>query len=124
MLILPDGRVVADDSVANLRELRRRPALPSRPGLPGGAPDADGLRVRRDRGDPGPGEASRAGYVTSVGLPLLARLWLVRRRDGQAAASDLVFDDQADPHVTVLGLEGRQPADQKPVRIEERASRA
>ncbi len=68
--------------------------------------------------------ASRVGYVTSVGLLVLARFWLVGRRDRQAAASGLVFDDAADPHVIVLGLEWRLPADRKELRIEERASRA
>ena len=67
--------------------------------------------------------ASRVAYVTGVALLLLARLCLVRRRDRQSAASRLVFDDEADPRVIVLGLEWRLPADHTRVRIEERASR-
>ena len=68
--------------------------------------------------------ASRAAYVTSVGLLVLATLWLGRRRDRQGAASGLVFDEEADPHVIVLGLQWRRPADEKQIRVEERASRA
>jgi hypothetical protein len=68
--------------------------------------------------------ASRVAYVTSVGLLLLTGLWLGRRRDRQAAARGLVFDDEADPHVIVLGLQWRRPADQKQLRVEERAARS
>jgi hypothetical protein len=67
--------------------------------------------------------ASRVAYGTAAGLLLLAWLWLVRLRERQARASGLVFDDRADPHVTVLGLEWRQPADRKQVRVEEGAAR-
>ena len=51
--------------------------------------------------------ASPVAYVVSVGLLLLARRWLARRREHESRASGLVFDDRAHPHVTVLGLEWR-----------------
>jgi hypothetical protein len=50
-------------------------------------------------------------YVASIALLVLAWRWLVRRRGQEARAACLVFDERADAHVTVLGLEWRQAAD-------------
>jgi hypothetical protein len=50
-------------------------------------------------------------YAVSVVMLLLAWRSLARRRDAQARSSRLVFDQKAEAHVTVLGLEWRQAAD-------------
>jgi hypothetical protein len=49
----------------------------------------------------------RAAYLGSLGLLLIAWLWLVRVRGRQAQGGRLVFDEKADAHVTVLGLDWR-----------------
>ena len=56
--------------------------------------------------------ARPAAYVVGLASLTLAWRWLARVREGEARAGRLVFDDRADPHVTVLGLEwrhGRRP---------------
>jgi hypothetical protein len=55
-----------------------------------------------------------AAYVGALGLLLIAWLWLLRVRGRQARAGRLVFDEKADRHVTVLGLEWRAAADRQP----------
>jgi hypothetical protein len=50
-------------------------------------------------------------YVASIALLMLAWRWLVHRRGQEARAGRLVFDERADAHVTVLGLEWREAAD-------------
>ena len=52
--------------------------------------------------------ARPVAYVVSLASLALAWRWLARIRDGEARAGRLVFDDKADAHVTVLGLEWRQ----------------
>ena len=58
--------------------------------------------------------ARPVAYLVSVGLLLLGWLWLVRRQEREARAGRLVFDEKADAHVTVLGLEWREAADRDP----------
>jgi hypothetical protein len=59
--------------------------------------------------------ARPVSYGVSVALLVVAWRWLARRRDEQARAGPLVFDEKADAHVTVLGLEWRQAADRRRV---------
>jgi hypothetical protein len=58
-------------------------------------------------------ERRPVAWIVSVGLLLLARRWLVRLRERQAVSHQLVFDDEAAAHVTVLGLEWREQAGRK-----------
>ncbi len=51
--------------------------------------------------------------LATLGLLLLAWRWLVRARGREARAGRLVFDERADAHVTVLGLEWRHAADRQ-----------
>jgi hypothetical protein len=56
-------------------------------------------------------ETRPVAWAVSVGVLLVAWAWLARRRDRQSAEARLVFDDAADPHLTILGLEWREAAD-------------
>jgi len=55
-------------------------------------------------------QASPVAWAASVGLLLVVWRWLVRLRDRQAGSGQLVFDDAAHPHLTILGLEWRPAA--------------
>ena len=57
--------------------------------------------------------ARPVAWLVSIGSLLVAWLWLVRVREREARAGHLVFDEKADPHVTVLGLEWREAADRR-----------
>ena len=58
-------------------------------------------------------EARLAAWAVSVGVLLAVWRWLVRLRERQAREGRLVFDDEADPPILVLGLEWREAADRK-----------
>ncbi len=58
-------------------------------------------------------ETRPLAWAASMALLLAAWRWLARLRDRQARQRRLVFDDDASPPVTVLGLEWRAAADRK-----------